>query len=163
MFNDCWKKVDPSATGWVHVSLLADLLHGTFPTYHEGYRVADCVCPVVPSFVLLIVGVFVVADLPEPYGLKPQARKTTVRQFVKRRSMAHLLQMLKKLRLNMVDGMIDYRQVLFRVMSFAYLMLQTIPPTDEYAPFACALCRVRIATSHLWFGLGGINAGDDHS
>jgi len=103
-----------------------------------------------------------VADLPEPYGLKPVARKTTVkRQYVKRRSMAHLLRVLKKLRLNMVDEMIDYTQVLFRVMSYAYLMLQTMPPTDEYAPFACALCRVRIATSRLWFSLGGITAGTD--
>jgi hypothetical protein len=30
IFNDSWQKVDPSATGWVHVSLLADLLHGAF-------------------------------------------------------------------------------------------------------------------------------------
>lgn len=88
------------------------------------------------------------ADLPEPYGLKAATTSGAVRQYSKRRSLAQQLVLLKKLRLNMVDEMIDYKQVVFRIMSFAYLRLQTIQPTDEYVPdpcvHPCGACRVRI-------------------
>mmetsp|Transcript_20362 Transcript_20362/g.38964 ORF Transcript_20362/g.38964 Transcript_20362/m.38964 type:complete len:841 (+) Transcript_20362:3-2525(+) len=65
-------------------------------------------------------------ELPEPYGLK-SARSSQH----ERRSIANLIALLRKLRLNMSGEMLDYRQVLLRLMAHVYIKLQSIPLKDE--------------------------------
>jgi len=67
-------------------------------------------------------------NLKDPFGLLISNK---ISGSGKRASTASLMVLLQKLRLNMNHELLDYEQVLFRVMSHAYLKMQENPISDE--------------------------------